>query len=70
MAADIVIFHLDELAYGSEFPVADVPGGHTRLTRAPGGFRYTIANGEIVQAGGELTGALPARRLSRVLLAG
>jgi N-acyl-D-amino-acid deacylase len=64
-AADIVIFALAELNYGPERIVGDVPGGRTRLTRDPGGYRYTIVNGEVVQKGGKATGALPARWLAR-----
>ena len=62
-AADITIFALEELKYGPEFPVNDVAGGYARLTRDPGGYRYTIVNGEIVQRNGTATGALPARWL-------
>jgi N-acyl-D-amino-acid deacylase len=62
-AADITIFALDELTYGPEYSVNDVAGGYARLTRDPGGYRYTIANGEIVQINGTATGALPARWL-------
>ena len=64
-AADVVVFALDELAYGPERLVNDMPGGHARLTRDPGGYRYTIVNGEVVQASGKATGALPARWLAR-----
>lgn len=63
-AADIVIFNLDELHYGGQFLANDVAGGRPRLTRDPGGYRYTIVNGEIVQESGTATGALPARWLS------
>jgi len=59
-AADIVVFALDELHYGPQKPVADLPGGRVRLTREPGGYRYTIVNGVVVQEGGKATGALPA----------
>ena len=65
MAADAVVFALDELTYGEDRLVNDLPGGLPRLTRDPGGYRYTIVNGEIVQAGGKATGALPARWLAR-----
>jgi N-acyl-D-amino-acid deacylase len=64
MAADITIFALDELNYGPEILVNDVPGGRSRLTRRPGGYRYTIANGVVVQEHGAATGALPARWLA------
>lgn len=65
-AADIVIFRLDELRYGGEVLAFDVPGGRSRLTRAPGGYRYTIINGTVVQENGQATGELPAGWLARV----
>ncbi len=64
-AGDFTIFALDELHYGPEVPVNDVPGGLPRLTREPGGYRYTIVNGVIVQKSGKATGELPARWLAR-----
>jgi N-acyl-D-aspartate/D-glutamate deacylase len=64
-AADIVIFRLDELHYGGQVLAHDVPGGRPRLTREPGGYRYTIINGVVVQEGGKTTGALPAGWLPR-----
>jgi N-acyl-D-aspartate/D-glutamate deacylase len=64
-AADITIFALDELAYGPQKRVLDQPGGRPRLTRDPGGYRYTIVGGVIVQQDGAATGALPARWLAR-----
>ena len=64
-AADIVVFALQELEYGAERLVEDVPGGRSRLTRDPGGYRYTIVAGEVVQQHGKATGALPARWLAR-----
>lgn len=64
-AADIVIFALGELNYADQKIVSDVPGGRSRLTRDPGGYRTTIVGGEVVQQGGKATGALPARWLPR-----
>jgi N-acyl-D-aspartate/D-glutamate deacylase len=64
-AADFTIFALDELEYGPEKLVSDLPGGGSRLTRDPGGYRYTIVNGVVVQEGGKATGALPAGWLAR-----
>jgi N-acyl-D-aspartate/D-glutamate deacylase len=63
--ADITIFALDELEYGNEKSVSDMPGGISRLTRDPGGYRYTIVAGEVVQQDGKATGALPASWLAR-----
>jgi N-acyl-D-aspartate/D-glutamate deacylase len=65
MAADLVIFALEELDYGDPYLVDDVPGGQSRMTRRPGGYRLTIVNGEPVQANGTPTGKLPARFLAR-----
>jgi N-acyl-D-amino-acid deacylase len=64
-AGDFTIFALDELRYGPELTVYDLPGGRPRLSRDPGGFRYTIVNGVVVQERGRATGALPARWLPR-----
>jgi N-acyl-D-aspartate/D-glutamate deacylase len=64
-AADLVIFRLDELSYEEPELAHDVPGGRSRLTRAPGGYRYTIVNGVVVQESGKATGALPATWLAR-----
>ncbi|MBV1687661.1 amidohydrolase family protein [Novosphingobium sp. G106] len=64
-AADITIFALDELRYGPQRLVDDLPGGRQRLTRDPGGYRYTIVTGEVVQEAGALTDALPAGWRSR-----
>jgi N-acyl-D-aspartate/D-glutamate deacylase len=64
-AADITIFALEELAYGPQRRVLDQPGGRPRLTRDPGGYRYTIVGGVIVQQDGRATGELPARWLAR-----
>jgi N-acyl-D-aspartate/D-glutamate deacylase len=64
-AADLVVFALDELVYGPELSVCDLPGGGSRLTRAPGGYRYTVVDGVVVQAFGRPTGELPASFLPK-----
>lgn len=64
-AADITIFALDELHYGPQRLVDDLPGGRQRLTRDPGGYRYTIVGGDVVQESGVATGALPTGWLAR-----
>jgi N-acyl-D-aspartate/D-glutamate deacylase len=58
--ADITVFALDELDWGTEVLVEDLPGGGERLRRPPGGYRYTVASGVVTQERGELTGARPA----------
>jgi N-acyl-D-aspartate/D-glutamate deacylase len=62
-AADMVIFDLAELQWLPETLVRDVPGGVARLRRPPGGYRYTILAGEIVQAHGRSVDILPGRFL-------
>lgn len=61
--ADIAVFDLSALAWRPEVRVRDVPGGRPRFRRPPGGFRYTLVNGEVVQQEGVATDALPARFL-------
>lgn len=39
----------------------DGPGGSWRYTRPAGGYRATIANGELTHCGGESTGTRPGR---------
>jgi len=62
-AGDLTIFDLDELSWGSEFFVSDLPSGGARLRRPPGGYRLTACNGVVTQRDGELTGANPGRVL-------
>ena len=59
-AADLTVFALDELHWDDDVFVDDLPGGARRLRRPPGGYRYTLANGEVTQEGGVLTDARPA----------
>jgi N-acyl-D-amino-acid deacylase len=58
-AADVAVFDLAELTWHAEELVADMPGGTGRLRRPPGGIRYTITAGVVVQHDGLLTGELP-----------
>jgi N-acyl-D-amino-acid deacylase len=58
-SGDLVVFALDELDYGRDRNVFDLPGGAPRLTRPPGGFRLTAVSGTVVQTGGVATGARP-----------
>jgi N-acyl-D-amino-acid deacylase len=60
LAADLTVFALDELDWADDVFVDDLPGGARRLRRPPGGYRYTIAAGELTQEEGKLTGARPA----------
>ncbi len=62
-AADLTVFSLGELDWGLDGFVNDLPADAARLRRPAGGYRYTIASGEVTQEAGELTGARPARML-------
>ncbi len=57
--------HVMEPEDGTEKLVNDLPGGRTRFTRDPGGYRYTIVNGVVVQAHGRSTGELPGSRSAK-----
>ncbi len=61
--ADIAIFALDELKWEAEEMQEDPAGGFLRFVRPPGGFRYTLIGGIVVQQGGCDTGQRPARLL-------
>ena len=62
-AADIAIFALEELHWGAEFMVEDVPGGGRRFTRPPGGVRHTIVNGVLAHSVGADVRELPGRMM-------
>jgi len=64
MRGDLAVFALDELSWDADVRVRDVPGEGTRLRRPPGGYRYTIIDGTVTQAHGQLTGALPGAFLN------
>ena len=63
--ADLAVFALDELHWDADEFVEDLPAGGSRMRRPEGGYRHTIVAGEIVQTGGELTGAKPGRMIGR-----
>jgi N-acyl-D-aspartate/D-glutamate deacylase len=58
--ADLTVFALDELHWDDDVFVHDLPDGSPRLRRPPGGYRYTLAHGEVTQDDGVLTDARPA----------
>jgi N-acyl-D-aspartate/D-glutamate deacylase len=62
--ADVTVFDLDELVWGEDDFVQDLPGGGMRLRRPAGGYRYTLVDGEVVQEDGKTTGQLPGRLIS------
>jgi N-acyl-D-aspartate/D-glutamate deacylase len=62
-AGDLAVFSLDELDWAADVFAADLPEGARRLRRPPGGYRYTVVGGTVVQADGELTGARPGHVL-------
>jgi N-acyl-D-aspartate/D-glutamate deacylase len=64
-AGDLVVFDFAELHWDQDEFVTDLPGGGSRLRRPPGGYRYTVVGGEVVQSAGVLTGARPGRPIGR-----
>jgi len=62
-AGDLTVFDLDELEWGQDVFVSDLPSGGARLRRPPGGYRMTACNGVVTQRDGVLTGANPGRVL-------
>ena len=62
--ADLVVFDPAALSWKDEELVTDLPGGAPRLRRPPGGFRYTLVSGLVVQEDGELAGPLPGTVLA------
>ena len=57
---------LDELTYGGDEFVRDLPKGGVRMRRPTGGYRSTLLSGTVVQQDGERTGALPGRVISSI----
>jgi N-acyl-D-aspartate/D-glutamate deacylase len=64
--ADLNVFALDELTYGGDEFVHDLPKDGVRMRRPSGGYRATMLSGTVVQEGGERTGALPGRVISSI----
>ncbi len=64
--ADLNVFALDELTYGGDEFVHDLPQGGVRMRRPTGGYRTTLLGGTVVQEHGERTGALPGRVISSI----
>jgi N-acyl-D-aspartate/D-glutamate deacylase len=60
-AGDLAVFAVDDLHLAPEEKVFDLPGGHWRFTRGPGGFRATIVAGVPTFIDGAATEALPGR---------
>ncbi len=72
MAADIIVYRLEELGFMHDHPVFahDFPGGIPRLVQRPKGLRYTIVNGTVTFADNQCTGALPGKLLRSYQMAG
>lgn len=66
--ADLVVFRLEEIQLRDEERVYDVPHGTWRFTRAPAGFRATIAAGVPTWLDGADTGARPGTVLRPVVV--
>lgn len=64
--ADLVVFRLDEIELRDEERAYDVPHGTWRFTRAPAGFRATIAAGVPTWLHGAATDARPGSVLRPV----
>jgi N-acyl-D-amino-acid deacylase len=58
LAADVTVFALEDLEWGEQELVNDLPGEAARFTRPSGGFRFTLVNGQIAQENGRETAKL------------
>ena len=63
MAADAVVFDLEQLGLTEPSYAHDFPGDERRLVQKARGWRYTLVNGEVTFEESEATGALPGRVL-------
>ena len=62
-AADLVLFDLDTIGYGTERLRADLPGGASRLYAEATGVHSVLVNGEIIVDDGDFMGVTPGRLL-------
>ncbi len=66
LAADIIVYNLDEIGLQYDSPVydTDFPGGERRIIQKAKGIRYTLVNGEVTFTEGTVcTGATPGKLL-------
>ena len=63
MAADIVVYDLDQLETLPQHRVWDYPAGEWRLIQKAAGYNYIVVNGEITFIDGECTQATPGKLL-------
>ncbi len=63
MAADIVVYDLEELETLPQHRVWDYPAGEWRLIQKAAGYDYIVVNGEVTFTNGECTGATPGKLL-------
>ena len=63
MAADIIVYDLQNLKILPEEVVHDLPAGEWRRIQKADGYRWTLINGEVTFEDGKCTGATPGRVL-------
>ena len=59
--ADLNVIDFDRLTLHAPYIVHDLPAGGRRLMQKADGYEATLVAGEIIQRGGEATGAKPGR---------
>jgi N-acyl-D-amino-acid deacylase len=63
LAADIVIYDLDNMEIRPMEIAYDLPAGEWRRVQKAEGYRWTMVNGQVIFADGKCTGATPGRLL-------
>jgi len=63
IAADIIVYDLENLKATESEVLHDLPGGEWRRVQKAEGYRWTIVNGEITFEDGVTTGATPGKLL-------